>query len=41
MTAPHRAEAEHQSLLHVVGNADWSDAAVLAKVRAHVLPQMA
>src|SRR4051812_16488714 len=29
MTAPARAAAQHQSLLHFVGQAPWSDAAVL------------
>src|SRR3981189_3603013 len=33
--------AQHQSLLHFVGNAAWSDEAVLAKVRALVLPAVA
>jgi SRSO17 transposase len=37
-TAPARTAAQHQSLLHFVGNADWSDEAVLAKVREMVLP---
>jgi SRSO17 transposase len=37
-TAPERTAAQHQSLLHFVGNAGWSDAAVLAKVREMVLP---
>ncbi len=40
VTAPERAAAQHQSLLHFVGNAGWSDEKVLAKVRAMVLPQM-
>src|SRR5215213_11745754 len=31
MTAPARAAAQHQSLLHFVGQAPWSDAAVLTK----------
>ena len=30
--------AQHQSLLHFVGNAPWSDAAVLSKVRDLTLP---
>ena len=30
--------AKHQSLLHFVGNAPWSDAAMLDKVRELVLP---
>src|SRR5258708_14794779 len=38
VTAPARVPAQHQSLLHFVGNAAWSDEAVLAKVRALVLP---
>ena len=37
-TAPARTAAQHQSLLHFVANADWSDEAVLAKVRELVLP---
>ena len=40
MTAPERTAAQHQSMLHFVGQCDWSDDAVLAKVRAHVLPAM-
>ena len=35
---PTRVQAEHQSLHHVVAQADWDDAAVLATVRAQVLP---
>jgi SRSO17 transposase len=38
ITAPARAGAQHQSLLHFVGQAPWSDAAVLTKVRDLVLP---
>src|SRR6266567_7342919 len=38
VTAPARVPAQHQSLLHFVGNAPWSDERVLAKVRALVLP---
>jgi SRSO17 transposase len=30
--------AQHQSLLHFVGNSEWSDERVLGKVRAMVLP---
>src|SRR3954469_1073509 len=40
MTAPARAAAQHQSLLHFVGQAPWSDAAVLTKVRDLVLPTL-
>lgn len=39
-TAPARTAAQHQSLLHFVGVAGWSDEAVLAKVRAMVLPSI-
>ncbi len=31
VTAPAQVAAKHQSLLHFVGNAPWSDAAMLAK----------
>ena len=37
-TAPGRTAAQHQSLLHFVGNSEWSDERVLGKVRAMVLP---
>ena len=37
-TAPGRCSAQHQSLLHFVGVAPWSDEAVLGKVRELVLP---
>src|SRR5438034_8720686 len=39
-TAPGRTAAQHQSLLHFVGVASWSDEKVLAKVRETVLPSM-
>ena len=38
VTAPAQVAAKHQSLLHFVGNAPWSDAAMLAKVGQLVLP---
>src|SRR4030081_3908588 len=38
ITAPGRTAAQHQSLLHFVGNAAWSDEKVLAKTRDMVLP---
>lgn len=38
VTAPSRVAAKHQSLLRFVGQAPWSDAAVLARVREWVLP---
>jgi SRSO17 transposase len=37
---PQRVQAAHQSLHHVVAKADWSDDAVLAAVRTHVLPSI-
>lgn len=40
VTAPSRVAAQHQSLLHFVGEGRWSDEKVLAKVRAMVLPEM-
>src|SRR5260221_3923397 len=39
-TAPARTAAQHQSLLHFVGVATWSDEKVLTKVREMVLPAM-
>jgi SRSO17 transposase len=38
VTAPARTAAQHQSLLHFVGEGAWSDEKVLAKVREMVLP---
>ena len=38
IVAPARVSAKHQSLLHLVSQAAWSDEAVLAKVRELVLP---
>ena len=40
MTAPSRTAAQHQSLLHFVGQGNWSDEAVLAKIRDVVLPKI-
>jgi SRSO17 transposase len=40
ITAPERAESQHQSLLHFVGVGNWSDDAVLGKVREMVLPKI-
>jgi SRSO17 transposase len=40
LTQPGHASAQHQSLLHFVGEAPWSDEAVLTKVCAMVLPSM-
>ena len=38
VTAPAQVAAKHQSLLHFVGNAPWSDAAMLDRVSELVLP---
>ena len=38
MTAPARTAAQHQSLLHFVGQGNWSDERVLTKIREQVLP---
>ena len=38
ITAPKRTAAQHQSLLHFIGEGRWSDEKVLAKVRELVLP---
>jgi SRSO17 transposase len=40
VTAPERVAAQHQSLLHFVNQAPWSDEKVLAKMRAMVLPEI-
>ena len=34
LTAPARTAAQHQSLLHFVGQGDWSDDAVMERIRA-------
>ena len=38
--APAQVQATHQSLHHLVANADWSDEGVLSVVRRQVLPAM-
>jgi hypothetical protein len=40
ITAPDRTAAQHQSLLHFIGEGAWSDEKVLAKVRELVLPEL-
>jgi SRSO17 transposase len=40
VTAPERTAAQHQSLLHLVAQAPWSDQAVLRRVRERVLPSI-
>ncbi len=39
-TAPARTSAQHQSLLHFVGESPWSDERVLSKVCEMVLPEI-
>src|SRR3954449_9714538 len=39
--APGRVQAKHQSMHHVVGKAEWDDAALLRAVREQVLPAIA
>ncbi len=38
---PARVQAAHQSMHHFVAKSEWSDDAVLAAVRAHVMPIIA
>jgi SRSO17 transposase len=38
ITAPERTAAQHQSLLHFIGQGGWFDDAVMGKVREMVLP---
>ena len=40
MTAPERTAAQHQSLLHFVAQAPWSDQAMLRRVRDWALPSI-
>jgi SRSO17 transposase len=40
VTAPSRVAAKHQSLLHFVGQAPWSDEALMGRVRDWVLPRI-
>jgi SRSO17 transposase len=40
ITAPERTAAQHQSLLHFVGEGRWSDEKLLVKVREMVRPQI-
>jgi SRSO17 transposase len=40
VTAPERTAAQHQSLLHLVAQAPWSDQAVPSRVCEHVLPSI-
>jgi len=40
LTAPKRTAAQHQSLLHFVGQGEWSDDAVMKQIRAHTIPHI-
>jgi SRSO17 transposase len=40
ITAPAWVSAQHQSLLHFIGQGRWSDEKVMTKVREMVLPEM-
>src|SRR6202522_1131906 len=40
IAAPERTAAQHQSLLHFVAQAPWSDQALLTRVRERVLPSI-
>ncbi len=40
MTAPARTSAQHQSMLHFVGKAPWSEERLLAKVRDSCFPRL-
>jgi SRSO17 transposase len=39
-TKPACVPAQHQSLMHIVANSEWSDEQMLAKVREQVVPSM-
>ena len=40
LTAPRQTAAQHQRMLHFIGQGTWSDAAVLERVRMHTLPKI-
>jgi SRSO17 transposase len=40
LTAPTRTAAQHQSLLHFVGQGEWSDDAVMEQIRAYTIPHI-
>src|SRR5262249_9047179 len=40
VTKPAHVSAQHQKLMHVVANSEWSDEQMLAKVRELVVPSM-
>ena len=40
LTAPRDTAAQHQRMLHFIGQGTWSDAAVMERVRAHAVPKI-
>jgi len=40
VTKPAQVSAQHQKLMHIVANSEWSDEPMLAKVRELVVPSM-
>jgi SRSO17 transposase len=40
LTAPTRTAAQHQSLLHFVGQGEWSDEAVMGRIRGYAIPRI-
>jgi len=40
LTAPKRTAAQHQSLLHFVGQGEWSDDAVMERIQAYTIPRI-
>lgn len=40
VTAPERTAAQHQSLLHFVGQGEWSDEAVMERIRTYALTRI-
>jgi SRSO17 transposase len=40
LTAPTRTAAQHQSLLHFVGQGEWSDEAVMERIHTYTIPRI-
>jgi SRSO17 transposase len=40
LTAPTRTAAQHQSLLHFVGQGEWSDETVMERIRPYTIPRI-
>ena len=40
LTAPTRTAAQHQSLLHFVGQGEWSDDTVMERIRAYTIARI-